>query len=502
MDESASQVTRHFLRSFSQFRNWLRGRILRASSFDQAVRLARFYGEVKHVNSDGIYFDDEVENHIYKLYEREIAVDIVSLQAGLGSDVVIVGSELYDSGGHTAALMKWLLLQPGGRPHRLVVTRSLTRRVEKSIRAAKRKLLVCNKDVARAVGQILSFASGANTLILHIHPDDIIAATAARILQKAGYRVIFYNHADHCFSYGIRFADQIAEIGFFGQFISERSQRAVRGSCWLGIPVDVPQDMGPIEYRPEEGRVIMACGSPLKFRPSCGLFFGDFIDSILSADPAATVTLVGPSGEEAWWSGVKARWGKRLWFTGTLPRKDYLAVLSKAKVFIDGFPLGGGTSFIEAVMLGKLCTGLAIPMNGYSHSDVLRVRTIDALVDRVKALLNNDITLIGQALAVKSVVEQTLGVPAFAARIEAMYRGDLATCVNPFDRSAAGDTRWYEADWEQRATIHVPTAWVLHEMPFSFRLTLLWHLIPAIRYVTLKNILHIIAGGLKRNLVG
>jgi hypothetical protein len=488
-----------FKESYWSLLQWLRSRILSSADVDEAILLASFYGEIKHANYDGIYFDDAIEDHVLGLMPPEFQTQASSASLDCG-DVALLASDLLNYGGHTTIALKWLEARPASLTHKLIVTRTVTDRTREFVQSTGTDIFVCDDYSSAGVRTILRQCTSVKIVVLLVHPDDIVATCAARILQSAGRTVVFYNHADHCFSFGIHSSNIVAELGQFGQAISQRSGRA-RASCWLGIPVSV-QALGDTRPRAQElghEQIVMACGSAGKFRPLDGLFFGDFIDGILAAEPASKVVMIGPNGKEPWWHGCALRWGSRLEFMGHIPHSRYVTELQRATVFVDGFPMGGGTSFIEAVMLGKLCTGLALPLNsGYSHTDALRVATVPALVERVQHLLSGTPALLEHTRAVASLVFSTQGFSAFVERVENVYQGRYEKCTNPFPANAQEEGRWYERTWEAGGRFHIPSGGTLRKLPYLFRLRLLMKLLPRRKNTRLHDLLGVACAGMKR----
>lgn len=470
-----------FRTRYDRFMDWLRDRILAADRLDDALLLAAWYGAIRSDNFDGVYFDDAVEEKVRDLYLAERPEAARTARTGPASGVALVASTLYDTGGHTPICMKWLQAKPLGLPHKLLVTRSMTARNRAALQAIGCELVECPPQLARTIDTLLAGCAEAGIVVLVTDPDDIAAAVAARILRESGRLVVFYNHADHRFSYGIRAADVVAEISHFGQNLNRRTHRVARQGCWLGIPVDeLPASplANPHRTRAARGRTIMAGGAAWKFDPADGLFFGDFVDALLAREPDATVWLVGPDPSSPPWREQARRWGSRVVFKGLLPRADYLEALSRADVFVDSFPVCGGTAFSEAVLSGAPCTGLTTGMSGYSACDSLRVPTVPALVDRVQALLAGSPQHVVQVRAAREALGAQQSLAAFVARIEMLYRGDRAHCPIPYPDPSDGDSQWFERAWTRGRRAGIATAGALARMRPGLRWKAVAHALP------------------------
>lgn len=472
--------------------DWLRDRILAVDRLDDALLLAAWYGAIRSDNFDGVYFDDAVEEKVRDLYLAQRPEAAQPVPAGPGSGVALVASTLYDTGGHTPICLKWLQAKPMGLPQKLLLTRSMTARNRAALQAIGCEVVECPPQLSRTIDTLLAECADARIVVLVTDPNDIAAAVAARILRESGRLVIFYNHADHRFSYGIRAANVVAEISHFGQNLSRRTHRVAGQGCWLGIPVDEVPALtvdSPHRTRGARGKTIMAGGAAWKFEPAGGLFFGDFIDALLARVPDATVWLVGPDKGAPSWRERAARWGNRVEFKGMMPRADYLDALARADLFVDSFPVCGGTAFSEAVLSGAPCTGLSVGMSGYSACDSLRVPTVPALLERVQALLAGSPQHLQQVRAVRDALGAQQNLAAFVTRIERLYRGDHAQCVIPYPDPSDGDSQWFERTWSGDRRVGIATAGALARMRPGLRWKAVVQAIPLLAYLRPANAL-------------
>jgi protein O-GlcNAc transferase len=119
-----------------------------------------------------------------------------------------------------------------------------------------------------------------------------------------------------------------------------RLPQAPKGRAELGLP---PQ-----------GALYLCPQAPFKLHPD----FDAVLADLLARDPTGHVVLLRPKYEE-WRRILLARFrplmgaaAKRVVFLPSMPRDDFLALLSLGDVMLDPFPFGGGNTTLEALCFG------------------------------------------------------------------------------------------------------------------------------------------------------
>lgn len=453
-----------FLRSYTELVGWMRSRILAATNPDNLLDLASFYGEIRQANFDGIYSDDEVENHVAQNVLAACKFEPSAPKSG--PSTILIASELYDAGGHSRVVRNWLKSFRGDGSHSLLVTRWMTKGFKGFLQENGIPYHTCTGRGTGRVREIVNYCASAQRIVLLIHPDDIVSAVGSRHLGKTGRQIIFYNHADHGFSFGLSYSDVVGEISSYGVALNRRTKRAKK-SCYLGIPIDVGTRSNPSE---ERGQVVLTCGASYKYRPATR-FFGDFIDKLFIEKPEAIVELVGPTGTEPWWKDRIGRWSNRVRFLGELPHAQYMEAMTRAAVYVDSFPIPGGTALPEALLNGKQVVGLQNPLQGYTPADELRVDTIDGLVERVANLLDADAGAKESIKSSRIKAREAHSLSAFRDRVLALYNGKCEAC--PWQESVSVDTYSLETEWKADRVILGLGGPRIFYVPFSFLVTYL-----------------------------
>lgn len=466
-----------FWESYSHLLNWVRTGVLEARDVNAALSLARVYGDLRWMNHDGIYQDDELETVVEQkvLQSKDYLPTDFSERC---TDTVLVVSELYGNGGHSAVVMNWMRMFRDEGDHKLLITRSITSKVDESLVRDGVPYHLCINQGVSLVNEILQHAVNAERVVLHIHPSDIESAIAARILAQAGKSIIFYNHADHVFTYGISTAKTVCEISSYGIALNNRTGRA-KNPCYLGIPINFHEDQSDTGLGEGSGRVktVLSCGDATKYAPS-NVFFGEFIDCLLRQEPNVTILLVGPTGDEPWWDGHVSRWGDRVQFLGVLAHDKYVAVMARADVYVDSFPITGGTAFPEALLNGKLVAGLQNPIQGYSPADELRVKNVEQLAERVIKLLMRDSACVGHVENVREKAKSFHSLSQFRERVRDIYANN---CDRGPMSDVAVDTYWIEKKWQEHQEINFPFWASFHSLPLTYCLGFLPELMYALK---------------------
>jgi hypothetical protein len=435
---------RKFRESYEHLVQWIRSRLIAEKNVNHMLAIARFYGEIRWANFDGVYQDDGVEDAVEARVLQSKRLHLPDLSTKDGG-TVIIASTLFDVGGHSRVVLNWMKAFAELKNHRLLITRSITRVFRESLATQDIPYHLCENSGVDLINEILKYCSNAQRVVLHIHPDDIVTSVASRILAKSGKSIIFYNHADHVLSYGISSAQLVCEISSYGIELNRRTKRT-KAYCYVGIPIDFPDPKPSLELAAptKSTKTVLSCGASYKYAPG-NAFFGDFVDSLLRARQDVTVLLVGPTGNEHWWDETRACWGARVHFLGNVSHGDYINVMREADVYVDSFPVTGGTAFPEALLNGKPVAGLINPMQGYSPVDELRSANLSDLTDQVVNLLDSDSKRICKIEDVRIRTEAAHSIRAFRERIESAYAGSLGANASS---NVSVDTRWLEKSWE------------------------------------------------------
>lgn len=353
--------------------------IIESVSIEEALHVASFLGEVLWKNSVGIYQLAKIELALVERFESLIP----SVSDKRICRFAHVLTKAYDTGGHTR-LVERLVATKSLEDSRVLVTHATApvayERLSRAFHGCT-VLLRAPKPETRLASLVAAF-SQCEVLILYVHPYDIESVVAAGIAKRrSGVRVLFFNHADHVFSWGYGVADRILEISHYGWALRQK-RRCENRSVFVGIPLELPNVLvAKPALMPLPHGVVMAAGTAYKFRPTQSWSFPKFIQSLCQS-AECDVAVVGPNVWcDWWWWPALLILKKRLNIRSRLEYDDYLVLMSKAVAFVDSFPLAGGTAFAEIISRGVPGFGVLTGSHGYSPADLVKSASLTTLLD-------------------------------------------------------------------------------------------------------------------------
>jgi hypothetical protein len=282
------------------------------------------------------------------------------------------------------------------------------------------------------------------TLFLYIHPDDLLSAVALRMAKKIApeIQICFVNHADHLFSVGIGIADVILEISAYGWMLRDKRSSADK-SHFIGIPI--ASHINNNSDHTQSGYV-MTGGSAYKYKPTEGRSLPKLLDQILAAEPAMKLLVVGPRGQDSWWWRLHLKYHKRITIKKLVARDEYRSLLENASVYIDSYPVTGGTAFPEALMNGKRVAGLASGLMGYSVADPLKSSSDEDFVQSCLTLFRNDRECNHQQERIRELCHEWHSPEIVRARIDQIVSSQEPPKPLP-DAFRSGDCLVFETNW-------------------------------------------------------
>jgi hypothetical protein len=409
----------------SDIRDLLRKEVLLARTLPQAIQAAEILGSLNVSYRDNTLSEGPLEDALYSSFHSELD-SFASKPKSI--DFLHVVTDAYEYGGHTSLLLKIVnQLAKCQVNQSIFVTRYVAEGVERHV---KQSAIPFNKPVSKNYGwvrDLIDIGSKAGTIVLYINPEDIAATLAAYRLKHLGCKVLFVNHADHIFSYGTRAADTVLEVSACGWELTQK-YREVSNQSFLGIPISSEETI-----RKKDLNKAISIGSPFKYMPRGTQNFSNIL-TLLFERTALKLTFIGPSGHEQWWCDVKKRYGDRIKFLGMLPANETTELRSDAGVYIDSYPITGGTAFPEALMSGCTVFGLCEISGGYSLADSLRYQSLEAMVEAISTYLSTRETPERQK-AVYHEIRSNFSPAAVVERLISAAQGKITPLPVPLRRA-------------------------------------------------------------------
>ena len=450
------------------FRSVLRQSILRTGDIDKAVIIGEALGQLNWANNDGLLHEEPLEAALYDQHRTKItgAVQTVSTQPIEWLHVI---SRAHEIGGHTRLLRMLVDAQRrAGQRVAVAVTRSGKEALLRSLKEPSVVFHEIKGSPLQRVAKLVELGHSAKQVALHIHPDDLAAALAARHLALEGRRVLFVNHADHVFSYGAGAANVCLEVSGFGWRLTT-ARRMVREQHFLGIPItDAAAESPACAPAGPPGKIVFSMGNASKYRPTADYDFPAFASDLLDRSSDIAMEIVGPEPTDPHWSKPLARHGSRLRLLGRLPFEDTSARLSSAAAYVDSFPVTGGTAFPQALLSGRSVFGPSAHAGGYSLADALRYPTVSEMTNALVTFLRTGIRHSNED-QIRDRIKQQFNADATAQRLEAAAQG-LLEIAPPELLSSPCTLDYHVNSW--RAKGRVELVWRIlrrRRLPFTFR---------------------------------
>jgi glycosyltransferase involved in cell wall biosynthesis len=269
--------------------------------------------------------------------------------------VLHVATAMLPVGGHSRTIRNWIVNDPQSR-HSLVITSQGTSELPSWLTAHGNSnvdhvvLLASHEPLVERAVRLREIARSADVVVLHHFGCDVVPIAALAVNDVPAVSVV--NHADHIFWLGSTIADVVVNQRPISAALGPR--RRVRGQFLLPIPL---QDRSPIardaardQLRiPREQLMLLSVGRASKYTRSETHDFLRTARRILGQNPQAHLHVIGVN-PNAWPELGRSSADRRIHLLGEHP--DAGLHQASADVYIEGFPFGSQTAFLEAALAG------------------------------------------------------------------------------------------------------------------------------------------------------
>jgi len=398
----------------------LEQKILTHGDNESALLLAQWLARFLTSNFCGVYHFKHVEESLARRFSG-----LKLVRPNKVGECAHVASEVYAYGGHTRLIRN--LLAAESRSSRRVL---LTRLSNPSAAAAvldvdQEEIWVCDASrqeqrVRQLAEQFLKY----KVLVLHLHPDDVTTAVALLLAKSVepSLAVHFVNHSDHTFSTAVAHADLVFEVSGYGWSLRKARDTETR-STFLGIPVSARNKTSD---NTDTG-FILTGGAAYKYRPNRKGSLPCIIKALLVQEKSAHVVAIGPKPLDFWWWRLKLGFPSRFTRKVRMPHAEYARYFTNCSVYIDSYPVTGGTGFTEALVAGVNVAGIHGGPNGYGIADALRSESDSEFIDQIISLLRKDPAALAEQALVRAQAREVHSLEAVHKRfISAVQTGELS----------------------------------------------------------------------------
>ena len=312
-------------------------------------------------NPTGVFASARLERVLARLGTTGLPPAPVRPSSSAADDrprVLHVASQLYDTGGHTQMLANWLRLD-AARRHHLCVTgqqgRAVPRKITDALGGPDDLSLLDEpfRGLVDRAASLRTLAAGFDHVLLHVHPNDVVACIAFAHRPAGGPEVLLVNHADHVFWLGSTVADRIVNLRHSGAALNVERRGIAEGRNALLVR---PLHLGARERTREEARavlgidpehvVVASAADTYKYGAPEGESLLDVLLPVLRASPTTRLHVAGPAPDGDWAVLADEGLGKA-W--GVLP--EVRTLMEAADVYVDSYPFSSLTSMLEAAAL-------------------------------------------------------------------------------------------------------------------------------------------------------
>jgi len=204
-----------------------------------------------------------------------------------------------------------------------------------------------NFDVLEKIKEIGLISGKYEYIILHHHMYDVLPIIALSQFKNKK-NIYAYNHADHLYWVGSSILTGSFEMSMDGLNFSQL-RREISNNILLPIPVEkkekITTDLKEKLNISNNSKIALTIGSQDRFITD-EYSYKDMLQEVFSKNKDICFIIVGKHTKEYW---------KELWthpsmrFVGLIPKEQLGEYYSIADIYVDSFPMGGGTATLDAL---------------------------------------------------------------------------------------------------------------------------------------------------------
>jgi hypothetical protein len=333
------------------------------NELDIALHIAAGLSTYAYLNFTSFYSSYRLEKLVQTIGEKVMQPATHGPKPNSGKRRILhVASELYELGGHTPLLLKWIQRDQDSE-HAVFLTRQTEATIPAKIFAQHRvnQSVICRlskgESLVETAQQLLNTAGGYDFLVLHIHPDDIVPLLA--FAHTKPVPVYFLNHADHCFWLGASILDGLIQLREPSIELDKKRRGIDAPQFVLTIPVNTPaiasiaskhEVLGKYGITAQQTFVLLTTSTESKFKPLLEYNYFESVIPVLDQNPQAVLLIVGIGSDKD--LAIKYN-HPQIKYLGYLSPEDLSSIENTVDIYLETFPNSSFTALLQVLMKGK-----------------------------------------------------------------------------------------------------------------------------------------------------
>ena len=324
---------------------------------DEKLTIAQTALSFTTFNGTGYFTSNKLEN-FYCNYAKTLKSKDLYTKYDKNT-VLHIMTEAYNTGGHTRVVERWIQLAPDNEKHSVVILSPSCPApffLKKAVQNKHGEVFIYDRDedITSKALKLRKLASKFQYIILHVHMDDPTAVIAFGT-EEFTRPVLFFNHASHMFWIGKSIADIVIDFITAQDITTKR--RGISTPSFLPIPdtkininTKSKEEAKKILGIPLNKKIILTVGSKNKYNPFNGKSLIPIIKQILDKSPDTLCYVIGPDMKSSMWEKAYKSSNNRIIATGNVDYdKEYFDYVNSADLLLDSWPVGGGTTIVDAL---------------------------------------------------------------------------------------------------------------------------------------------------------
>jgi O-antigen biosynthesis protein len=338
--------------------------LISTGEYEAAMRVLYGAGNYAWLNSCGQLACIEIENLITQL-SQALPTLPAPPQPATSPFVATVLTSIHAAGGHSRLAWRWIQLDRTRRHHVILTNQDncpIPSQLVELVESGRVTLTQLDDEPTfwgRAI-RLRQLTINAESVVLHIHPDDPIAPVALTRMP-ASPPVILVDHASHVFWLGACAANLVLTL-HAEAYRTTATRRGVPPTqiCWWPLSFDLLRlDNAPQRALresldiPSDAVTLLTSGWPYKFYEIEGQSFSEAVFPILASRPTTHLIAVGPSPDDLAWQKLLRSFPGRVHLLGVRDEQFMISCYYACDIYLDSIPFSSGSAVMEAAALGK-----------------------------------------------------------------------------------------------------------------------------------------------------